>query len=842
MAEEFIFHHFVNFDFESRMMITHNENGFTAAYDYKNTIIIWKNNEHGPNLSEGRLISIIIDQFPSIDQLQWVQFTNDLLIRTGDRLILWDIFTNSEKQSFLTTDPIFYAKVISLGLLIVKTNGKFSLYTKESEITSQITSDLILDIPEGILVYPTIFYVEEGEWLESEVSMSIGNRFLRRRLESANNIQINGDLIQIGEDEIEELTFPEGYQHLLNDIGLLVVSMIGEYYLLSGKHQSFLLTSGENQQVVHIMDNMQLMPSNIDHYYIIRSALSDARIVLKEGSLIKENIDQDLHQADIRLDHTPPSFFIDNHQDLRYARFNEKYGLLWFPDYREDYVFFDLFAQTGSIFSNIGRQRNTYILVNKQATHILEWQRGEHYPSGTLRLWDILDPDSPPQIIYDVDLATKRIDEDEFLEGELADIDFPMILPSWNKIELWGYTTEPLFSHEISYSQYYLMLDHLSQSDNAEILEYPSSIPEKIAFIFFGNLHLSVREKNISFENIYPEWTFHAESGLLAYFTIDEYCYVINTFDPHLLPIYSFSANFPYIIKILHHGKYLLYLSFDLRETTFSTHPQDGYADTITTLFPYLVIDIHNLSTQKSKRRSVRFPVSLSYDGINIVEEDHQIFVFYPSYSDNSEESVVMFDFQTNEFHIASGTAHFRLWMTHSKNSPYSRIDKGDEFPLLDHPEISRDHVMRPFQLYEGVLVRKQDQIAISMADINLKQVNQQSTADMYDLDGTVPLQLPFYYTETMKSIHINKADIGKLKLKDFVELSPLDTNLQIQQFTLEKIPRNNILKQKMADFIRHELEHHILHTNRGIAFEHPDFAELQEETISFVRESGLDL
>ena len=170
--------------------------------------------------------------------------------------------------------------------------------------------------------------------------------------------------------------------------------------------------------------------------------------------------------------------------------------------------------------------------------------------------------------------------------------------------------------------------------------------------------------------------------------------------------------------------------------------------------------------------------------------------------------------------------------MTHSKNSPYSRIDKGSEFPVEEHPEISRDHEMRPFEIYEGVLIRKDDNLPISLVDISLEHVPQQSTANIYDLADTETLEVPFYYTDRMKGIHLNKEDLDGLKLKDFYVLDKISSHLRIETFNLEKIPRNNNIKQRYTSFIQYLAENKIKHDANGIAYEDPNY-EVYEQFLN---------
>jgi len=841
MSADPIFHHWIKFSFDEIELISHNENGYTAASNANHHIVVWQNHQIGPNLSEGQLVCIITDQFDRIDQLQWVVNTDFLLIKSGERIRIWNIFTNLQEAAYFSLEPILYCKAISLGFLVVNVSGRFNLYTKSNKITSVVQSDLIMDIPEGVIVYPNRFEVVDGEWIENELGMSWGERGIRRNFEGINEIQIDGDLVLIGEEREEpDYTIPDGYRHVFDGCGILIIIAIPDGYLIRTRKNVLILNRGPVDDGILIPENAQIIPSNNHPYFITRTQQQDERILWKSGHLIREPVISELKNVDNQLKNVPPYLYLDFDQDLQYVRFNVDYGFIWYPDYLADYVFIDLFTQEGSIFTDIGRYNHDYIQVAPAGDRLYQWQRGKNYPSGKLLYYDIEHPDQDPAVLYDEQVSTIRINSEQFHDDSFDAINFPLIIPSWHRLNLFVFTGELQFSQSLSYSQYYILLDRLSQSDNAAILEYPEEIPEDVDYIAFGNLFLELDERTVGFENISPEWAFHDKTGLLAYFTIDQHCYVINTFDPYLLPIYSFQTNLPYQIEFSPNGLYLLYLSFDIRETKFSTHPNDGYRDFISTDFPYLCIEVHNIGLQQSYHRAVRFPLRLEIDSVEVVFEDQHLLIYIPSYTNTSEELVVMFDFQSKSFHQVNGASQNRFWMSYSKNSPHNIANSGEEFPKTAHPEISRDYTLRPFELFEGVIVRKEDQVPISMGDVAIEQVAQQSTADLYSLEDTIEISVPFYYSERMKPIYIDTAKTNNRGIKRLVTLSRVEQLPDRLRFGLDNLPSRVSILKRMLQFIEKQLELNIVHSKNGLAFNHPQFEKYKQKILQEIEQSKL--
>ncbi|MHA2502098.1 MAG: hypothetical protein ACXAE3_04460 [Candidatus Kariarchaeaceae archaeon] len=809
-----VFHHFVIFDFDSIVHISHSEGGLTAAADRNNTILIFRNPGRGPTLQEGEIISIVLDQFDSISQLQWVTGSDTLLIRQEDKISLWDIYANQLLASYLITEPVLIAKQISNGMLVVGTSGRFSLFTPASEITSQIRSDLVISIEEGVIIYPHRFRVVKGEWTEDEITFSRSDRSVRNALANANDLDIEADVLSIG-PSLDNYTIPRTFRKYLTDTQIIIVINLQGAFIIRSRTQDFFVLLSPNKAVL-LPHNTLVLPSSLDSYWIVRNDTMEQRIVLK-GGLILEDLQTDIDQTLLGLDNAPHSFHLDPTQDLQYARMAIEEALLWYPDYELDYIFYDLLTRDGSFFTNLGRRKHSYIQVNYRLTTLLLWDRGKSYPSGRMVQYELYDPEAPANILYDEDILGQRYSPEQFLED--PDLEFPLILPAWHQVNLEVLGRHTSFTHVLSYSQHFLMMERWSQSINATLLEYPEQTP-KSSFLLFGDLVLHMGDQEIRFEDIAPEWELHDQTGFLVYYAIDGYCYIINAYDKYLLPIYSFPNPLPYRISFTPDGQYIVVISFELRETELHPRPLNSGEQPIQTSFPYITMSVHHILHEKRYSRSARFPIFLDLKEIDLQFTSDRIHLFYPSYTDSTEEAVLVFDLSTHKFHHVNGSQAKRMWMSYSKDSPQSRINKGEEFPAEKHPEIKREYVMRPFSIYNNTLVRKDDgQVISSTGDLVL--MSQQSTLELYDLKDTIELEVPFYYTDVLKPIYIKNSELAR-KVRPLAVLGYIDQLPYHLSFTLEKLPKKKWIQIRMIEFASKSAELGEVHTSTGIAYQHP--------------------
>ncbi|MHA2090098.1 MAG: hypothetical protein ACW98K_04500 [Candidatus Kariarchaeaceae archaeon] len=829
MIQDDFLYSWIKFDFFDITNSTISRTRLVAMSDSSNSIVIWNYNEDNQT---GALVAIIVDQFTSIEQLRWVHNTDVLLVKHEQTCTLWDPYENISIMSINCQEPIIFAKEFDEGYLIVLQTGSIEVFGKGYNKKIPSNRGFIWFRENSIVVYPFEYSFEDSELVHFNLDMERDDKRARRLFRSENAIDNNCKVfIKSDIEEFSSFEIPESYLFRFEQARYINIEVFTNFIIFSTDSFS-LLKGGQDKSPSFLPIQYQraiYVEDNVDYIWRL-TGLDESRISMKNSQLLVEPLVDALADNKITFENIPFYFNADMDPDMKHTLGDMDLGFLWIPQTESSHLFLDLFQGTEIVFPETHFKSNLHLFIEPDGQTIFEWLPGKRYPEGLLSQRSIDMEDRNPIILYDVsnlppskssDFESSSIPTD--VESDASSEDpFPLIIPAWTKVILDLEYSDLKRRVILSRSELFLVLDSWSQLQNPVALLYPDNEITSKSYLKYGDLDLVHNEQTYRFMGIAPVWDYNQELNLLVTISIDGSAYVWLLDQITALPIASLSLNFPHSIKISPDGKFIAAVALTVNQQRFSgrSKSKDGNGkDTVQAEFPIAQLIVFDLATNKKHQRRYRLPTHLTRvnSSIQISFSGSECTFEFPSYIDINEKVICTYQDDNTKFSIKTESPHKRYWRTHSKNSPFDQLEKGNEFPVHPHPEIRREYALRPSMLLDQTLIRKSDQMIIASIENGSSTVDQVSTSKLYSLRETVQWDFPF--KSKMRPIFISASKATRESGKSLLEIARLDSFPRFIKYQLKYGSKDIFLLRRLKEFIKRIIDEQCLHNEQGIAY-----------------------
>ncbi|MHA2099605.1 MAG: hypothetical protein ACW99A_13090 [Candidatus Kariarchaeaceae archaeon] len=806
----------------------------TAIVDPQDIILIWKQHEDTvpPAGENGSLVSIIINQFKEIRKIAWVIGEETLVIKEENKITLWDPLNNKLVFSINTSEELYFVKKIEDKYIMCTPSGRLILFNEHMMEIQPSKGELIWITESSIIIYPYEYLFDDGQFIRQTIEDNRTDRRLRRYIRNANSLRFENIFgNQIRDIVQRDLEIPEQYLYrfdIEDDIYVHVVqngSLIkSEKYAIFIHDETVSISLLAESKCVVFSEN-----SDLGYVHFI-SPNNEYLIQRKNEKITQKTLIEIIKEQDLSLQNLNPSLLIPFNISPKYTHINLQYGLMWVPDFYSSHILYDLLTNIPYHVENTRRSKFVNIFVDGEIEYILEWEKGMGYPEGQLKYYS-LNEAGKRDLIYnfqksDLDIeSTNVIDEDGNTQIQIVKKN-PIIVPAWNKIDLFVFYKAKQFESQISLSAFYMILEKWISLPSIEDLKISDKNPRGYAFVKYGDLSIDFENKVYHFEGVSPMWDYRPDLGLLAFSSYDENLYLWDL--RQYLPIQSYKVGLPYLVEISPSGKYLLSISFGMSELTIKTEDINGQ---IITEYPRITLTILDTKNGKKFSRSYKFPTHLISPKIttNMHNEENEIVIRFPSYITKGRLVKVTFNTRSKIFDYLSTTPNLTFEDTHSYQGPNSQIKDGVEFPVEEHPEIKREYQTHLSVIHDFTMYRKSDSIVVASVLKNTQVTEQLSTDDVFYHQKKIMLNLPFYGDKNrpvyIDSIHKNKLREPKLIKLDKIKNLPIS---HIQSLTYKN--RNIAYLSRLAEFLKHILTSNQVHNSDGISFYSEDVKNFQSE------------
>lgn len=843
MIQEILLYNWIKFNFSEKLSITQSRTGLFAVTNSSNNIIIWKQENQNYTEATGTLISIIVNQFEGIKQIKWLFNKDKLLINDQLKCYIWDPVENLPIETIEAQDDVLFCREFDEGYIIAFENGSLFCFGKGYEKRTPVSNGLIWNRENSIVVYPFEFTFQDGELTHLNLKMNRRDKQLRKSFRENNPIPKNCQFfVEKNLDDFLQPELPEHVIYRFEKAKLIYIKIFQNYTIFSTKTFTLIMSKINDQVNFLPLDTEKSIFQEIlsDDPSLIRyTANAEKKIAWINDQLVINSIGNSIINGNINLENIPIYLQVNMNQEMKYARADFLSGFLWIPDYNEDHVFLDLMKGTGIIIPNTIYNTNSHLFVDKNSKFLLEWLPSNRYPEGKLILHETESEAIVSTILYDIsnlpkgksnNFQTSRIKQAELTEGEISEIDqaYPLIIPSWSYIKLFIFYNGFNSYQFISNSCLYLLLTAWSKSENAAVLSYSQDDPDDHAFVKFGDLEIVYKKKKFNFQGIAPLWEFDPELGILVTVSTDRRAYVWDLTSADQIPFADFKTNLPFSIKLAPNGKYIAVISFIMKKTAMQGKPnlnREIPVKTLVTDYPIIECIVFDMNLKKKFIKRFRFPTHLIRTNTEIQTqyEKEKIIITFPSFINIEDQVICTYSITDRKFRSLSKSNVKRYWQTHSKNSPFDQLGKGEEFPIDPHPEIKRETALRPFYLMGKNLVRKKDYTIISSGEVEGVQQPQISTNKFYSLENTKMLEMPFY-KDKLREIHISTKNSKMIENINFIRLKKIEKLPLYSTVELVFSTENKLLLKRMEELIKKVIANRCLHNKYGLAFKSTKF------------------
>lgn len=797
----------IKFNSYDNIQISINESGLYAGLDQEGTILVWREDE----TSNWNIISIIIPPKINIKWIQWVINRNELCFVYQDLLIIWDPFENKLLQEIeynLISNSIYYYQDI---YLITGEDGSISRWNG-NELVEISKGGRISWIDNHLFSYPSKIELVEGDLVARDVHMNRHEKQLSRQFRKKTEGSVSSNILMQGEYDFDKY-FPSQYVHRFKDKELIVLLIADPFVIyqtedilliqyLDGLKNKNLLINNSNFIVINAKDKIILKNSKIEF------------IVYWDGRALKSKTSENYYKEDPRSIDNAPSYLFINHDHVQNGRINVEQSLLWIRDFYGNYVYFDLLGLKTIIVDSVQyKDPKTKIMINKDLSYLLEWNKGNRYPNGRLFSRDLYTGEL--KLIYN------RSD------GITDPSHRSLVIEAWSCIHLFVYYKKRRERIKLSLSSLYCLLDSISRSSHEETFVH-HQIREEINFISYGDLEIDINKKKTVYRGISPIWKVDYNKNILITINHDGHCYVWDIINN--IPISSFKQNLPHSIEISPNKSLIAIISFNVRSTEFVT----GSKGKVSTDYPIIQLTVHDYETKKTYRKSMRFPTHMQEFIVqtDFDEAANKFHFRFPSYIDNRNIISVVFDDSINKFHIINPSSAKRYWQKHDEDSS----SEGIEFHITPHPEVNREMRKRKYYFLDYSLVHKTDDLLIVHAEIDIIEMKQLSSNPIYDEANSVTLQLPFY-NDQLREITILEDNANLIRNSEYINLNKIMIFPKVMELNLDELPTEGPHLERIKVFILNILRTNSYHTNYGITYASQYYHEFHEKLLDKLRE-----
>jgi len=540
-----------------------------AIVDSKNSILIWTQLDDifPPKVNHGSLVSIILNQFQDIQKISWVVGEETLVIKELDRLILWDPINNNEIFSMKSSDELYFVKKIDDKYIMCTPTGRLILFNQHMMEIQPSKGDLIWTTESSIVIYPYKYSFSEGQFIRDELIPDKFDRRAKRFLRGANSRKFeNVFAIEIQQLKQQNYAIPPHYLYQFNDLDpILVVTLENGIFVKSSTVA--LLIDIENGSFSKLPESLSIITENDSSkkYFKIISPNNEYQLAVVNNTLIQNNLVDLLKQDELELNNIIYSLQAESGPEFDLTHINFLSGYICIPDYYNNHILYDLLTNIRYLVNETQQRKFIRLFVDIETNYLLEWDKGNGYPEGKLYYHGLTD--DKDELIYDFQKShlivetTNSNTVDNISQVRLVENN-PLIIPAWTKMDLYVYYKDKKFQTSISLSSFFMILNKWISLDSINEIELEEKNPRGYAFIKYGNLNLTYKNKTYFLEGISPVWDYRQDLGLLAVASFDEKIYLWNL--EEYLPVVSFKIGLPFSIEISPSGRYVFTLSFGL--------------------------------------------------------------------------------------------------------------------------------------------------------------------------------------------------------------------------------------------------------------------------------------
>lgn len=764
----------IRFNFE-KIQIAVTSNDIFAVTDDSNNVLVWQEKS---NICD--LISIIISPVV-IKDLKWVVNSHDLAIISDSRLLIWDVYENKQLSSYKIKDHVQYLVMLN-KVVYIYTGSEIKILGEKESFQTEVNFSWIHN-------FQLFFHTKTGIFSLNREKVEVEKREvnIKKQLIRQNKIEFDGQTITYGDfRRTPTLRIPRGLQHYFNHIPLIIIYILDGIIIYHSRSFVIVTTRTRNPYGYVLLEHGRGLISQENSFLTINSDFGD---IICNQNMLRRPLTSHIKVKPPFFSNAP-SYLFAGTIDTQLSRIKVQDGYLWLSDGTHHHLY-DIFTNTVADFFNTQYKKDTFVLLESDKRYFLEWNHGTSPPLGILQKRAL---DNSIHILYNRE-KHQHVPEKDFMDRNEETDQTKLIIPEWHSVNIAVvYKGDVVYNQYLSLSSIYYMVNLWSMDEYATKLQY-ENYTEKEDRLLFGDLELDGQV----FYGIAPIWTVQDE--IVVTVSIDKNCYVWEKGNE--IPLHSFFLGLPILLKISKNKRYIAGIALYSDEYPFKTKQ----GETCSAYHPMIRIVVLDRQNGKVEKRELPFATRVIDDILDIEMDDIGVVFKIPSFIDLHVPITYSY---TTKFQRFNPSNYKRYWMTHSTNTKLLQKKIGEEYPIDPHPEIRRELHFRPFQIFEGALVRKSDDLALLVA-IQEETHPQVSEDDKYSFHDSLKLAV-YYPNGRFVDIHFKYlGDVANNKHIVFEKLDEIPRYLQYRY--AYKNPR-------FKELLRQIIRENAVHTKYGIAFQ----------------------